>query len=102
MGPRTLKVGTKGLCRGKADKLVKEPLDLLSNSAIVFWKLRVCPIPSLGPGHRVNKVALAPGTLRSKWDGEPFGWCVCEPICKGLPTSAGAGTQAGHKGALDR
>lgn len=64
-------------CWGKADKLVKEPLDLLSNSAIVFWKLRVCSIPSLGQGHRLNKVALTPGTLHSKWDGEPFGWCVC-------------------------
>lgn len=38
MGLRTLKVGTKGLCQGKADKLVKEPLDLLSNSRPSFPK----------------------------------------------------------------
>lgn len=39
MGLGTLKVGTKGLCQGKADKLVKEPLDLLSNSPTVFWEI---------------------------------------------------------------
>lgn len=50
MGLRTLKVGTKGLCQGKADKLVKEPLDLLSNSPTVFWKLRVCSVPSWDQG----------------------------------------------------
>ena len=101
MGLRTLKVGTKEPCWGKADKLVKEPRDLLSNSTTVFWKLRVCSVPFLGPGHRLNKVALTPEILHSKWYGKPFGCYVRGPICKGLPALAGAGAQAGHKGALD-